>query len=410
MQLASILEQLRSLPTATGGGALEGIKALELSQFIAGPVCGCILADHGADVIKIERPGGEDARRIGPFVNGESLYYSTYNRNKRAVALDLKDPDGRELFTSLAADVDVIVENYRPGVLDRLRIGYEDLKAANPRLVFVSISGFGQSGPSRDLPAFDQIVQALSGVMYLGGDEGSGPQKMAISVSDYAAGLQGAIGTLLALFARERSGEGQFVDVSLLDSLAFMLETSLPTFVATGERPPRVGNARPGSVPGNTYECSDGWIYVAATSDRIWDRLLAAIDDDEVAELTALPANADRVAARDRVDAVISKWCAARKRSDVLDLLAEAGVPSARVRNVDELLADPHVVARRTVEVMDHPTLGEHVVPGVPAKLSKTPGGVRRRAARVGEHTDDVLADLGVSPKRLAELRARGVI
>jgi CoA:oxalate CoA-transferase len=409
-QIANVLDKLRSLPRPTRGGALEGIKVLELSQFIAGPVCGCILADHGAEVIKIERPGGEDARRIGPFVNGESLYFATYNRNKMAVSLDLKDPEGRDLFRALAAQADVVVENYRPGVMDRLDIGYEDLKTGNPALVFVSISGFGQTGPSRDLPAFDQIVQALSGVMYLGGDEGSGPQKLGISVSDYAAGLQGAVGALLALFVRERVGEGQFVDVSLFDSLAFMLETSLSTYVATGERPPRVGNARPGSVPGNTYECSNGWVYVAATSDRIWERLLAALDEASVAELQALEANAERVEARARVDAVIGTWCAARKTADVVDLMAAAGVPCAPVRNVDELLEDPHVLARRTVEVMDHPSLGEHVVPGVPVKLSATPGGLRRRAARVGEHNDEVFASLGVPPERLAELRARGVI
>lgn len=410
--LGAVLESLRAHPTRDAGrGALEGVKVLELSQFIAGPVCGCILADHGAEVIKIERPGGEDARRIGPFIDGESLYFATYNRNKLAVSLDLKSEEGRAIFLAMAADADVVVENYRPDVLDRLGIGYDTLSAANPRLILTSITGFGQTGPSRDLPAFDQIVQALSGVMYLGGQEGSGPQKLGISVSDYAAGLQGAIGTLLALFARERTGRGQFVDVALFDSLAFMLETSLATFAATGQQPPRVGNGRPGSVPGNTYECSDGWIYVAATSDRIWQRLLTVIDTDSSAGMDALSANTDRVEARDAVDRVIGRWCAARKSDDAIDILTTAGVPCAPVRDVQQMLQDPHVAARRTVEVMDHPTLGEHVVPGVPVKLSATPGGLRRRAAQVGEHNAEILGGrLGFDPEALARLRRLGVI
>lgn len=408
--LSDMLESLRGGHRPVGPGALAGITVLELSQFIAGPVCGCILADHGAEVIKVERPGGEDARRIGPFINGESLYYSTFNRNKRAITLDLKSVRGRDLFLALAAETDVIVENYRAGVLDRLGVGYEDVRQANPDVVFVSISGFGQTGPSRDLPAFDQIVQALSGMMYLGGDDQAGPQKPGVSVSDYAAGFQGAIGVLLALFARGRSGEGQHVDVSLFDSLAFMLETSVSAFVATGERPPRVGNGRPGSVPGNTYPCQDGWVYIAATSDRLWLRLLEALDQDTAQQLASLPENRDRVAARGHVDTVLSAWCATRPVDDVVKVIGDAGVPCAPVRNVDELLLDPHVAARRTFEVMDHPSLGEHLVPGIPVKLSGTPGGLRHRTSVVGEHTDEVLRDLGVTVDQLEELRQAGVI
>lgn len=396
----------------TGGvGALQGVEVLELSQFIAGPVCGCILADHGANVVKIERPGGEDARRIGPFVDGESLYYATYNRNKSAVSLDLKSAEGRELFLGLAAEADIVVENYRPGVLSKLRIGYEELSALNPRLIMVSLSGFGRTGPSSERPAFDQIVQALSGVMYLGGEETDGPQKLGISISDYAAGLQGAIGALLGLVARGASGVGQHVDVALFDSLLFMLETSIATFHSTGEQPARVGNGRPGSVPGSTFECSDGWVYIAATSDRIWERLLVSMGRPDADGLQGMSSNRDRVLNRDQIHRVIARWCADRSSADVVELLESAGVPTAPVRRVDQLLDDPGVAARRAIELMEHPVLGQHVVPGVPVKMSATPGGIRQRAALVGEHNEEVLARvLGLGAERLAELRDRGVI
>lgn len=411
--MASVPEAMQRLRTQEGAactGALVGLNVLELSQFVAGPVCGCILADHGADVLKIERPGGEDARQIGPFINGESLYYATYNRNKRAMCLDLKAEEGREVFLKLAASADAIVENYRPGVLDRLGIGYEDVRKVNPKIVFVSISGFGQTGPSRNVPAFDQIVQALSGVMYLGGDEGAPPQKMGISISDYAAGLQGAIGGLLALFARERTGRGQRVDVSLFDSLAFMLETSVATFAATQKRPIRVGNGRPGSVPGNSYRCADGWAYIAATSDRIWARMITALDPATAAALVAFPLNSDRVCARVQVDGIIGDWCSEKSVTTVVNLLGAAGVPCAPVRHIEDLLTDEQVIERRTVESMDHPVMGLHVVPGVPVKLTGTPGGIRRRAALAGEHTSEVLLELGVSEQLIAEMREAGIV
>ena len=408
--MEDVLERLRPHEGSAGAGALAGMKVLELSQFIAGPVCGAILADHGAEVVKVERPGGEDARQIGPFLNGESLYYATYNRNKRAICLDLKADEGRDVFLRLAADVDAIVENYRPDVLDKLGIGYEDVRRVNPNVVFVSISGFGQTGPSRNVPAFDQIVQALSGVMYLGGMEGGPPQKLGISVSDYAAGLQGAIGALLALFARERTGEGQLVDVSLFDSLAFMMETSLTTYAATQQRVARVGNGRPGSVPGNTYRCADGWTYIAATSDRIWARMVAALDAETTASLATYPLNKDRVEHRDAVDALVGGWCEGRTVEEVVELLGAAGVPCAPVRHAEDLLTDDHVIERRTVEAMDHPVMGLHVVPGVPAKLSGTPGGIRRRAALVGEHTAELLAEVGMSEEQIAALQEKGVI
>jgi CoA:oxalate CoA-transferase len=384
---------------------------LELSQFIAGPVCGCILADHGADVIKIERPGGEDARRIGPFVGGESLYYATYNRNKRAITIDLKTSAGRDLFRDLVRETDVVLENFRPGVLDKMGLGYDQLSRLNSRLIQVSISGFGQTGPWRELPAFDQIVQALSGIMYLGGDEGGGPEKLGISVSDYAAGLQGAIGTLLALNVRATSGVGQHVDVSLFDSVIFMLETAVATLHSTGRRPARVGNGRPGSVPGNTYRCRDGWLYIAATSDRIWERLAAALGPETQGDSAALRANEARVLQRQLVDQRINEWCGDQDVAEVMAILEKAEVPCAPVRHVDDLLTDPHVAVRRSVEVMTHPVLGEHVVPGVPVKLSETPGGLSRRAAMLGEHTEEVLRQvLHLDSADIEVLRERGAV
>ena len=391
-------------------GALDGIKVLELSQFIAGPVCGAILADHGADVIKIEKPGGEDGRRIQPFVNGESLYFAMFNRNKSAITLDLSTDEARDIFLSLTANADVVIENFRPRVFEKWGLSYADLAALNPRLIVVSLSGFGQDGPYRDAPAFDQILQALSGLMYLNGQEGDPPMKLGISVADYAAAFNGAIGALLAIITRERTGHGQHVDVALYDSVVSLLETALAAYRCTGELPPRMGNGRLGSVPGNAYECRDGWIYIAGTSDALWKRLVEAMDTQLLWD-ERFQTNADRVLHRHEVDQRVGTWCGDKSVEEIHALLRGADVPCAPVRSVRDLLDDPQLATREMLVELDHHLLGRHTVPGVPIKLSLSPGEVKRPAPGIGEHNDEIFSRmLKFSSRDLARLRKTGIV
>jgi CoA:oxalate CoA-transferase len=389
---------------------LDGLLVLELSQFIAGPVCGMVLADHGANVVKIERPSGEDGRRIGPFVNDESLYYAVFNRNKRGITIDISSGSGQSLLRELASHADIIIENYRPGVLARFGVGYEELSKLNSRLIFVSLSGFGQYGPYRDLPAFDQTIQAMSGVMYMNGYEDDPPLKLGLSVSDYAAGLHAAIGVLLATTWRERTGVGQLVDVALLDSLTFMLETATTVSGLLGDLPKRVGNGRPGAAPGSAYRCRDGWIYIAATSDSIWQRFIEAIDRPDLGTSAHYQTNADRVTWRKELDAEIEAWCARKDAGSIVDLLRSARVPCAPVRDVNTLHADPQMAAREMLVNVQHPRIGPLTVPGVPVKLSGSPGCVTRPAPTLGQHNTEVYGELlglsAVDVTRLREERA----
>lgn len=392
--------------------SLEGLRVLDVSQYVAGPVCGCILADHGAEVIKVEPPSGEASRELGPFVNGDSLYFAVFNRNKLGITIDLQKPEGCRLFLALAETSDIVVENFRPGVMDRFGLGYSSLSAVNPRLVLVSVSGFGQEGPDRDKPAFDPIVQAMSGVMYLNGSESDPPLKAGVSIADYAAGINGAMGALLAIIARERSGAGQHVDVSLFDSLVFMLETSVAGYRATGSSQPRVGNGRPWSAPGGSYRCRDGWVCIASTGDPIWRRFADAMGRPELQSDPRFVTNRDRVAHRPELEAIVAEWCASLLVEEVLVAARRSSVPAARVNTVADLAdGSPLARLREMLVELDHPVMGLHTVPGVPIKMRGSPGGVARRAPQLGEHTEQVLGSvLGLGREEIAGLRKAGAI
>ena len=390
---------------------LDGVRVLELSQYIAGPICGCILADHGAEVVKVEPPGGEASRQLGPFVNDESIYFAVFNRNKLGITVDLQKPEGRGLFLSLAKTSDIVIENFRPGVMDKLGLGYASLAAANPRVVLVSVSGFGQEGPYRDMPAFDPILQALSGLMYLNGNEGDPPLKSAMSIADYSAGINGAMGALLAIIGRERTGVGQHVDVSLFDSLVFMLETSVATYRATGELPPRVGNDRPWSSPGSAYQCADGWVYVAPTGDGIWRRFAVAMGKPELLDDPRFTTNVARVAHRAELNLIIGDWCASRAVEEVLVATGKGGVPASEVKTIADLVDDPQARLRKMLVELDHSRLGRHTVPGVPIKLLGSASGVDRPAPCLGEHTEQVLRSwLGLDATHIADLKSAGAV
>ncbi len=376
-------------------GALEGLRVLDLTQHLSGPYCAMVLADQGADVIKIEKPGkGDDAREMPPFVGGEGAPFMLWNRNKRSVVLDLKTAEGVATFDKLAAGADVLIENFRPGTVDRIGIGYARLAALNPRLIYCSISGFGQSGPYRSRGGFDLMIQAMSGLMSVNGDPDGPPMRLPIAISDVAGGLFGAIGILAALAARERSGRGQQVDVSLYESAVAFGVYEAAYYFATGKNPPRLGQAHRGSSPYQVFRTEDGWITVGGGTQEFWLRLCRLLGCEELARDARFRDNASRVAHNAELVALLQVPLARESNAHWLAKLGEAGIPAGPVVDHAELFADPQLRAREMVVEVEHPSAGRMATLGVPIKLSETPGSVRRPAPRLGEHTAEVLAAL----------------
>ena len=377
-------------------GPLEGIRVLDFTQMMAGPLCAMLLGDLGADVIKVEPPEGDAIRRTGEtFLGGETEYFLSLNRNKRSVVVDLKTVAGREATHGLAAGADVVLENFRPGSAERLGVGYETLLALNPRLVYCSISGFGREGADRERPALDPVIQAMSGIMQLTGSAETGPLKTGFPFADLVTPLLATIGVLAALRVSERTGRGQRVDLSMLDATIFGMIAREGFFFATGATPGRLGNEHYQIAPYNTYETADGrYLMVIAHTEKFWRALVTALDDREVGTDARFLTNADRV--RNRV--ALNAWLASAFRAASLDewtrRLSAAGVLFAPVREFPEVFADPRVRRDMLVE-LDHPTAGRITVLANPLRLSETPATVRRRPPRLGEHTTEVLASGG---------------
>jgi crotonobetainyl-CoA:carnitine CoA-transferase CaiB-like acyl-CoA transferase len=384
------------------GLALDGVRVIDLSAYLSGPYCSMILADHGADVIKIERPGeGDEARRMPPFIRGESAPFMLWNRNKRSVALDLKAPQDQALCLDLVREADVFIENFKPGVAERLGLGYDALAALNPRLVYCSISGFGQTGPYRARGGFDLMVQAMSGIMSVNGPEDGPPHRVPMAIADIGAGMFAAIGILAALQARTRTGRGQHVDTALYDAaVSFGLYEAAHLF-ATGENPPRLGQAHRASAPYQVFRTSDGWITIGANTQALWAKLCEAMGRSELAQDPRFRDNAARVANRPALAALVQEALAAATTQDWVERLDAAGIPAGPVQTYADAFADPQVIAREMVAEIDHPTAGKTRTLGIPVKLSDTPGALRRPAPRLGEHTDELSRELrrrGTSP------------
>ncbi|HUI17920.1 MAG TPA: CoA transferase [Alphaproteobacteria bacterium] len=377
-------------------GALVGLRVLDLTQHLSGPYCAMVLADQGADVIKIEKPGkGDDAREMPPFVGGEGSPFMLWNRNKRSVVLDLKTAEGVTLLEKLAVGADVLIENFRPGTMDRLGLGYAHLAALNPRLIYCAISGFGQSGPYSRRGGFDLMIQAMSGLMSVNGEPDGPPLRLPIAISDVAGGLFGAVGILSALAARERSGRGQQVDVSLYESaIAFGVYEAAYVF-ATGKNPPRLGQAHRGSSPYQVFRSKDGWITVGGATQELWHRLCRVLGCEELILDPRFSDNARRVANNAALVELLAVPLARETNAHWLARLEAAGIPAGPVVTHAELFADPQLRAREGVVEVEHPSAGRMATLGVPIKLSETPGKVRRPAPRLGEHTAEVLAELG---------------
>jgi crotonobetainyl-CoA:carnitine CoA-transferase CaiB-like acyl-CoA transferase len=392
---------------------LAGLRILDLTRVLAGPYCTMMLGDMGADVVKVERPGaGDDTRGFGPpFVGGESTYFMSINRSKRGMTLDLKHERGLEILRQMLETADVVVENFRPGLMDRLGYGYEAVRELNPRLIYCSISGYGGTGPDAALPGYDLIIQGEGGIASLTGDPEGQPFKVGTSQADIVAGMMACQGILLALIARERTGLGQKVDIGMLDCQVALLTYQAGIYFATGESPTRLGNRHPSIVPYETFECADGYLNVACGNESMWRRFCKAAGMEDLADDLRFRSNADRVANADVLRSVLRPAMSGRTTAEWLTALRSAGVPAGRIDTVRDVCERPQVIARDMVVELEHPKAGPIRVTGVPVKLSDTPGAVESPPPVLGQHTEDVLSDwLGMSEVEVAELRRQEVV
>jgi formyl-CoA transferase len=392
---------------------LAGIRILEMGSLIAGPFAAKILGEFGAEVIKIEPPvTGDPLRKWRKMHNGTSLWWQVQSRNKKSVAIDLKTAAGRELVQKLASSCDIVTENFRPGTLESWGLGWETLSALNPRLIMLRISGYGQTGPYRDLPGFGVIGEAMGGLRYVTGYPDRPPVRVGVSLGDSLSALHGVIGAMFALYHRDcNGGKGQFIDVALYESVFNVMESLIPEQDFMGHTRERTGSALPGIAPTNAYRCNDGnHVLVAGNGDGIFRRLMAAIERDDLADDPRFEHNDGRVAGVQEIDGAIEAWTCERSQDQVLEVLSKAGVPAGKIYSAADIMNDPHYKARnmiREVETKDGTRLK---VPGIVPKLSETPGQIREAAPTLGEHTDAVLLDLGLSAAELEDLRARHVI
>ncbi|WP_374416587.1 CaiB/BaiF CoA transferase family protein [Ectopseudomonas oleovorans] len=397
--------------TALNAMALEGLKVIEMGQLIAGPFASKLLGEFGADVIKIEPPGvGDPLRKWRKIKDGTSLWWHVQSRNKRSLTLDLKQTEAQEIVRKLVSEADVLVENFRPGTLEGWGLSYEALKAINPRLIMLRISGYGQTGPYRDLPGFGVIGEAMGGLRHLSGYPGQAPVRVGISIGDSLSSLYGVIGVLLALQERARSGEGQEIDVALYESVFAMMESLIPEYDAFGYVREPAGSALPGITPSNSYPCNDGsYVLIAGNGDSIYKRLMSLIGRDDLGNDPRLAQNDGRSQHAELIDGAIAEWTTQRGRDEVIEALKSARVPAGYPYTAADIVSDPHYLARQMIEQVQT-SVGPLKVPGVLPKLSRTPGRIGTGGPQLGEHNDDILAGLGLSAEQVAGLRERGII
>ena len=400
------------LPTPRVPGPLDGLKVLELGQLIAGPFAAKTLADFGADIIKVETPGaGDPLRKWRLLKDGTSVWWQVQSRNKRSVALDLKSPEAQDIVRRLALDADVLIENFRPGAMEGWGLGPDALLAQNPRLIVLRISGYGQTGPYRDKPGFGVVAEAMSGLRHLTAEPGRVPVRVGVSIGDTLAALHGVIGILLAMHERQRSGKGQVIDVALYEAVFNCMESLLPEYSAFGAVRGAAGSALPGIAPSNAYLCKDnGYALVAGNGDSIFKRLMATIGRNDLGSDPALADNAGRVARVAEIDAAIGQWTLGLTVDEVLAALDKVSVPAGRIYTVADIAADPHYKARGMLDEVRMDDGSVLAVPGIVPKLSRTPGGHRRNAPQIGQDTDAVLREMGLSDEQIQSLKDKGIV
>lgn len=391
---------------------LEGIKVLDMSRTLAGPYCTMLLGDQGAEVIKIEQPGkGDESRRFTPPTwNGESCYYLSSNRNKRSVTVNLKSEKGKEIIYKLAKEADVLVENYRTGTMDKLGFGYEKMKEMNPKLVYCSISGFGRTGPEKNRAGYDLLLQGFGGLMSVTGEPDRGPSKAGMSIVDLSTGLFAVYGILTALFAAQKTGKGQFVDVSLLDGQISLLNYLATGYLATGKPAGRMGAAHPSIVPYQAFRAKDMDIILAVANDGLWVKCCEAFGWNDLLEDSRFQKNIDRVAHRNEIVSIISERLITMESKAIFEKMDKAGVPCGPIHTIDQIVNHPQVAAREMMIEIEHPIVKNLKVPGFPIKLSETPAKVRYHPPLLGEHTEEVLQELGYTSDEIQRFKNENVV
>ena len=395
--------------------ALEGVRVLDLTRALAGPFCTLMLGDYGADIIKIELPGaGDDTRHWGPpFIGEESAYFLSINRNKRSLTLNFKEPQAREIFLKLVQDADVVVENFTPGVMARFGLGYDTVKGVNPGIIYCSISGFGQDGPYKDRPAYDQVMQGVGGIMSLTGEPEGEPQKVGVAVTDIGAGMWAAFAIVSAML-HQRAGaqpEGQYIDISMLDAQVAWLTYQAAYYFATGQPPKRLGAAHPTLVPYQAFMCQDGkYINVAVGSERIWERFCQGIHREDLLQRPELAQNGDRVKNRATLVPLLQGYFLTRPVREWVEALQAVSVPCGPINDLADVFTDPQVRFRQMLLEISHPTLGYIKQTGLPIKFSLTPGGLDRPPPLLGEHNQEILRELGYSDDAIQKMAQKSVI
>lgn len=390
---------------------LSGLKVLDFTRVYSGPYCTMLLADLGADVIKIEAcKKGDDTRFFYPIKNGESGYFMYLNRNKKSLTLNLKSPKGKAIALALAKEADVLVENFSPGTMAGLGLDYEAVRAVNPSIVYASISGFGQNGPYRDKVAYDGVAQAMGGLVSLTGYPGSPPAKAGPAISDAASGIHAAFALMSALYRRQNTGQGQYIDVAMMDVVFSMLENAVSVKTLMGITQSRLGNANPSSAPYNMYRCKDGFIVIATANDNLFVKLTKVMGQPELFEDPRFNSNPNRKANETAIDAIVERWTLEHTAAELEKILDAAGVPVSPVKTIDQLVQDPHLKHRNMLVEIDHPAVGAVVYPGNPLKFSDTPVTTFNRAPLLGEHSAEILRSLGYTDEAVAALQAENII
>ena len=393
-------------------GPLDGIKVLDLTRVLAGPYATMLLGDLGAEVIKIEQPGiGDESRNFGPFKNGFSLYFMSVNRGKRSITLNLKTERGQAIFKQLLAYTDIVVENFRPGTMQKLGLDYDTLKAEHPSLIYAACSGFGQTGPYAQQGAYDMIIQGMGGIISITGEPEGPPVRVGTSISDITAALFTTIGVLSALHHRNETGKGQLVDVAMLDSLVAVLENAVVRYFATGEAPKPLGARHPAITPFEAFASADGHVIIALGNDTLWAKFCEHVNRQDLISDARFRTNADRTENHAELFPILSEIMFQRTTDDWIDTLGKIGVPCGPINAMDKVVSHPQVQAREMITRVAHHITGAVEVPGVPIKLSETPGNVDAPAPSLGEHTTEILRDiLKMSPDEVANLKQDGVI